>query len=100
MFSILPSLKITTFQWVRRYYGIKIPFAKDTSPEADYLVQRIARARTILYFDVPFFGYILGQLEIYTVADEKLITKFAADNRRIYVDTKYFEPLKILRLTF
>lgn len=83
---------------LEKYYGINIPFNKDTSPEADYLVQRIARARTILYFDVPFFGYILGQLEIYPVVDEPMIPKFAADNRRIYVNTKYFEPLKIQRI--
>ncbi len=83
---------------LEKYYGIKIPFTKDTSPEADYLIQRIARARTILYFDVPFFGYILGQLEIYPVADEPLIPKFAADNRRIYVNTAYFESLKIQRI--
>ena len=83
---------------LEKYYGIIIPFTKDTSPEADILVQRIARARTILYFDVPFFGYILGQLEIYPVADEPLIPKFAADNRRIYVNTAYFESLKIQRI--
>jgi predicted metal-dependent peptidase len=83
---------------LERYYGIKIPFIKDTSPEADLLVQRIARARTILYFDVPFFGYILGQLEIFPVANESLIPKYAADNRRIYVNTQYFESLKIQRI--
>ncbi len=80
---------------LEKIYNISIPFVKDETSEANYLKIVIAKARTSLYFDLPFFGWILSQLEVYPVRDDPRIPKFAADNRRIYINTKFFEILSI-----
>lgn len=61
---------------------------KDDSPEGEYEAVRLSQARSSLFLDMPFFGYILGNLEIYPTVDSQ-IPSYACDTRRIYINRFY-----------
>lgn len=82
---------------VKEFFNISAVFEKDDSPEGEFQATRMSEAKTALYLDLPFFGWILGQLEIYPTKDPR-VGSFAADTRRIYVNPEYTEDKTKTRL--
>ncbi len=76
-----------------KFYKVPIYFKKDTSPEAEEVVIKMSRARGLLHMDLPFFGFLLSQLEIYPV-DDAGVGSFAMDSRRIYINADFFKEMK------
>ena len=73
---------------IKNFYEITTIIEKDDSPEGEYEAVRISQARSSLFLDMPFFGYILGNLEIYPTIDPQ-IASYACDTRRIYFNRFY-----------
>ncbi|MHA2249559.1 MAG: vWA domain-containing protein [Candidatus Kariarchaeaceae archaeon] len=82
---------------IKQFFDISSSFEKDNSPEGEYEAVRLSRTRSSLFLDMPFFGYILGHLEIFPVNDAR-IPSYAADTRRIYINPKYTEAKTIEQL--
>ncbi|MCY3413674.1 MAG: hypothetical protein INQ03_18670 [Candidatus Heimdallarchaeota archaeon] len=77
-----------------KFYEIPKQFERDSSAEAEELLIKMSKARGLLHFDLPFFGFLLTQLEIYPVRNEPQVQSFAMDTRRFYVDVDYFKKMK------
>ncbi|MCH8906736.1 MAG: hypothetical protein IH840_06575, partial [Candidatus Heimdallarchaeota archaeon] len=75
-----------------QYFNMSTSFEKDTSPEGEFEAVRLSQARSSLFLDMPFFGYILGNLEIYPVKSDKIGT-YACDTRRIYIKAEHTSTL-------
>jgi len=75
---------------IKQFFEIKSNFTKDKSPEGEYEAKRLSEARLSLFLDMPFFGWILGYLEIYPITDDNIPT-YAADTRRIYINTEFIQ---------
>ncbi|MHA2091917.1 MAG: vWA domain-containing protein [Candidatus Kariarchaeaceae archaeon] len=73
---------------IKQFFNIDSTFEKDDSPEGEFEAVRLSQARSSLYLDMPFFGYILGNLEIFPVSDVR-IPAYAADTRRIYINPEF-----------
>lgn len=81
-----------------RFYDIPVSFQRDNSSEAEELVIKMSKARGLLHFDLPFFGFLLTQLEIFPVKGEPSIGSFAMDTRRIYVNKDFFKRMEPKKL--
>ncbi len=75
---------------IKQFFELPSIFEKDDSPEGEYEAVRLSQSRSSLFLDMPFFGYILGHLEIYPVNDIR-IPAYAADTRRLYFNPKFTE---------
>jgi len=73
---------------VKEFFNIDAVFSRDDSPEGEFEATRLSQAKTSLYLDLPFFGWILGQLEIFPTKDPR-VPNYAADTRRIYINPDY-----------
>lgn len=73
---------------VKEFFDLSAFITRDESPEGEYESIRLSKARTGLFLDMPFFGYILGNLEIYPTIDPN-IPSYACDTRRIYINPNY-----------
>lgn len=73
---------------IKEFFDLSSFIQKDESPEGEYEAIRLSKARTSLFLDMPFFGYILGNLEIYPTTDPN-IPSYACDTRRIYINPLY-----------
>ncbi|MHA2502544.1 MAG: vWA domain-containing protein, partial [Candidatus Kariarchaeaceae archaeon] len=82
---------------VKEFFSINSVFQRDDSPEGEFQATRLSQAKTSLYLDLPFFGWILGQLEIVPTRDERVGT-YAADTRRIYINPDYTSNMEKPRL--
>lgn len=76
-----------------KFYKIPPGFQRDNSAEAEEIVIKMSKARGLLHLDLPFFGFLLSQLEIYPVKDRK-VKSFAADSRRLYINASYFQNIE------
>ena len=75
---------------IKRFFEIQPVFQRDESPEGEFQATRLSEAKTSLYLDLPFFGWILGHLEVFPTQDP-LIEAYAADTRRIYFNPSFME---------
>jgi predicted metal-dependent peptidase len=73
---------------IKEFFDLSSFISKDESPEGEYEAIRLSKARTSLFLDMPFFGYILGNLEIYPTSDPN-IPSYACDTRRIYINPSF-----------
>lgn len=82
VFCLIDDEKPTS---IKEFFDLSSFISKDESAEGEYEAIRLSKARTSLFLDMPFFGYILGNLEIYPTNDPN-IPSYACDTRRIYIN--------------
>ena len=70
----------------KRIFQIKPLFQKDSTPEGDFEAVRVSQAKVSLYLDLPFFGWLLSQLEVFPTLDSR-VKGLTLDSRYIYINT-------------
>lgn len=70
----------------KRIFQLKPLFQKDRTPEGDFEAVRVSQAKVSLYLDLPFFGWLLSQLEVFPTLDSR-VKGLTLDSRYIYINT-------------
>ncbi|KKN93670.1 hypothetical protein LCGC14_0195030 [marine sediment metagenome] len=70
------------------FYNQPELFERDESENGALATKTINEAKTSLFLDNPFFGFILGQYKV-TPTTNSRIRQFGADYKRLYVNTDY-----------